>query len=134
MKPKDSGRKVTCKIEGTLINDGELYYCPVLETYYIFQNEKRGATPQSIKTQNKGYKYSWFYRRPSDNWLDRDVTEFQFKGESSVQRVFFQSIAETGGGSDSVNFTINFTFYDRPDMQQLRTNIANLIDNNITKL
>jgi len=79
LKPTDYGKKVTCKIKGTQIEDAELYYCPELEYYFIFQNEKGGATPQSLDPQDKGYKYSWFYHDPSDNYISPSVTEFKFK-------------------------------------------------------
>jgi len=79
LQPTDSGRKVTCKIKGNQIDDGELYYCPEVEVYYILQNEMSGGRPKSISPKDKGYKYSWYYYCPSKNWICSDTTEFQFK-------------------------------------------------------
>jgi len=79
LKPTDSGRKVTCKIHGTQIEDAELYYCPEEEMYYVFQNEKGSGSPLSISPKDKGYKYSWYYFDPSKNWISHAVTEFKFK-------------------------------------------------------
>jgi len=84
LNPTDSGRKVTCKIKGTQIEDAELYYCPELEVYFIFQNEMNEEGPQSIWMKDKGYKYSWYYHYPWDNWFSPAVTEFKFKEEDSI--------------------------------------------------
>jgi len=79
LQPTDSGRKVTCKIEGIQINDGELYYCPEEKEYYIFQDEKDGVHPESLSPEEKGYKNSWCYFDLSENWISPDVTDFKFK-------------------------------------------------------
>jgi len=84
MNPEDSGRKVTCKINGTQVEDAELYYCPERDRYFILQNEKGGGIPQSLSQEEKGYKYSWCYFDPSDNYISPDVTEFEFKEEASI--------------------------------------------------
>jgi len=67
LTPTDSGRKVTCKISGTKIDDGELYYCPELDKYFIFQNEKIGGCPKRLSPKERGYKYSWAYHDPSED-------------------------------------------------------------------
>jgi len=95
LNPTDTGRKVTCKIKGTQVDDGELYYCTEKGMYFILQNENNGASPQSISPEEKGYKYSWFYHDPLDNnWLDSSVTEFDFKEENIVNERLFNRKAE----------------------------------------
>jgi len=94
LKPEDSGRKVTCKIHQTQIDDGELYYCPVDERFFIFQNERNGPPPESLSPGGKGYKYSWFCCGPSYNGINSCVTEFQFKEGNIVSERLFKDLEE----------------------------------------
>jgi len=84
LKPTDSGRKVTCKIDVTQIEDAELYYCPEGEYYYILQNKSGGAKPQNLSPKDKGYECSWCYCSPSKDWICPYTTEFKFKDNPSV--------------------------------------------------
>jgi len=120
MKPEDSGRKVTCKINDTLINDGELYYCPEEGDYYIFQNEKGGATTLSISPKERGYKYSWHYFDPSKNWISHAVTEFKFKEENIVNEKLFKDL------EDMSNRKAEFTDYFHKTFEIFYTKEGNL--------
>jgi len=83
LKPEDSGRKVTCRINGTQINYGELYYCSKERMYYIFQNKINGACPQSLSPKDKEYECSWAYRSLLKDRFSPVVTEFEFKEEEN---------------------------------------------------
>jgi len=79
----DSGRKITCMIAGNLIKDGELYYCPKEEKYFIFQNMVQGLNPETILPEDKGYDYSWCCHIVANTWFDSMVVDFKFKDETT---------------------------------------------------
>jgi len=116
LEPTDSGRKVTCRIYGTLIEGAELYYCPEREEYFIFQNEKGGSSPQSLSPKDKGYKYSWYYFDPWDNWINTSVSEFKFKEEYEQQNP--ASLADDVCGSPSFEDWLN-KYFETPKMKMM---------------
>lgn len=71
------GKKITCYIDNTFIDDGEI--TKEDDYFYILQNKKDGV---EIKNK-KGYEYSWnlqHFNNPSFN----GVKEIKFK-ETSIE-------------------------------------------------
>lgn len=68
------GKKITCYIKDEYIDDGEITYDTIYESFYILQNKKDGANCRNKKT----YKHSWVINY-ANNLPYSDITKLKLK-------------------------------------------------------
>lgn len=57
LTPDLIGKKISCKIHGDIISEGEIYFAK--DNYYILQNLKDGGHDMHVQTSGTKYKYGW---------------------------------------------------------------------------